>query len=93
MSAGNNNARLQWFNELGFGLFIHWSIDSQLGSVIGHSMAGAWHDYLRKFTEELPATFNPTRFDPDEWAALARLAGMRYVVFTTKTRRQRSHSI
>ena len=84
MSAGNNTARLQWFNELGFGLFIHWSIDSQLGSVIGHSMAGASRDYVRKFTDELPATFNPKRFDPEEWAALARLAGMRYVVFTTK---------
>ena len=41
MSVGNSAARLQWFNDLGFGLFIHWSIDSQIGSVIGHSMAGA----------------------------------------------------
>ena len=84
MSVGNSAARLQWFNDLGFGLFIHWSIDSQIGSVIGHSMAGASQDYLRKFSEELPAPFNPKRFDPDEWASLARLAGMRYVVFTTK---------
>ena len=83
-TGGNRDARLQWFNELGFGLFIHWSMDSQLGSVIGHSMAGASEDYLNKFTEILPATFNPKKFDPDEWAVLAKLAGMRYVVFTTK---------
>ncbi len=81
---GNRPERLQWFNGLGFGMFIHWSIDSQIGSVIGHSMARASEDYLAKYTRILPATFNPKRFDPDEWAALARLAGMRYVVFTTK---------
>ena len=44
---GNKKERLQWFNEIGFGLFIHWSIDSQIGSVIGHSMADASEDYLR----------------------------------------------
>ena len=81
---GNRPERLRWFNGLGFGMFIHWSIDSQLGSVIGHSMARASEDYLEKFTRILPSTFNPKRFDPDEWAVLARLAGMRYVVFTTK---------
>lgn len=81
---GNKKDRLQWFNEIGFGLFIHWSIDSQIGSVIGHSMANASADYLQRYTEILPATFNPKRFDPDEWAVLAKLAGVRYVVFTTK---------
>ena len=81
---GNKTDPLKWFNEIGFGLFIHWSIDSQIGSVIGHSMAGASEDYLDKFTQILPSTFNPKKFDPDEWAVLAKLAGMRYVVFTTK---------
>ena len=81
---GNKKERLQWFNEIGFGLFIHWSIDSQIGSVIGHSMADASEDYLRDYTELLPSTFNPKQFDADEWAVLAKLAGMRYVVFTTK---------
>jgi alpha-L-fucosidase len=81
---GNKRDRLQWFNDIGFGLFIHWSIDSQIGSVIGHSMAGASEDYLRNYTEILPSTFNPKKFDPDEWAVLAKLAGIRYVVFTTK---------
>jgi alpha-L-fucosidase len=80
----NDSQRLQWFSDLGFGLFIHWSMDSQLGAVIGHSMAGASKDYLRRFIEELPATFNPTAFDPRAWAVLAKLAGVRYVVFTTK---------
>ncbi len=82
----NNNRpeREEWFTDLGFGMFIHWSMDSQLGVVISHSMAGASDDYLNRFVSELPATFNPKKFDPEEWAILSRLAGMRYVVFTAK---------
>jgi alpha-L-fucosidase len=81
---GNNPDRLAWFRELGFGLFIHWSLDAQLGLVISHSMVGADKAYLERFVNELPESFNPRRFDPGEWARLAKLAGMRYVVFTTK---------
>ncbi len=80
----NKPEREQWFMDLGFGMFIHWSFDSQLGAVISHSMAGASDDYLNRFVNELPKTFNPKKFDPDEWAVLAKLAGMKYVVFTTK---------
>jgi len=69
---------------MGFGMFIHWSMDSQVGAVISHSMAGASEDYLQRFIYELPRTFNPYRFNPDDWAVLAKLAGMKYVVFTAK---------
>ena len=81
---GNNPQRLEWFQDQALGMFIHWSIDSQLGSVISHSMVGASDKYLNRFVNELPKTFHPTKFDPDEWARLAKLAGMKYVVFTTK---------
>ncbi|HBL77916.1 MAG: alpha-L-fucosidase [Bacteroidetes bacterium GWF2_42_66] len=80
----NKAEREQWFMDAGFGMFIHWSFDSQLGAVISHSMAGASDDYLQRFVNELPKTFNPKKFDPEEWAILAKLAGMEYVVFTTK---------
>jgi len=80
----NKPERLEWFSELGFGMFIHFSFDSQLGIVISHSMAGASDDYLNRFVNELPQTFNPDQFDPDDIATLARLAGMKYIVFTTK---------
>jgi alpha-L-fucosidase len=86
--AGNLNLnkpeRLEWFKELGFGMFIHFSFDSQLGVVISHSMAGASQDYLDRFVNELPKTFNPKEFDAVEIATLAKLAGMKYIVFTTK---------
>jgi len=80
----NRPERLEWFRDQGFGLFIHWSVDSQTGVVISHSLAGADEAYLRRFFEELPKTFNPRKFEPTDWAALAKLAGIKYVVFTTK---------
>lgn len=80
----NRAERLEWFRDLGFGLFIHWSMDSQLGSVISHSMVAADERYLKRFVEDLPQTFNPRQFNPRDWAALAKLAGIKYVVFTTK---------
>ena len=80
----NKSEREDWFMDQSLGMFIHWSMDSQLGSVISHSMVGASDDYLDRFVNELPTTFYPKKFDPDEWARLAKLAGMKYVVFTTK---------
>ncbi|MBS1800787.1 MAG: alpha-L-fucosidase [Acidobacteria bacterium] len=83
-SSQNKPERDEWFRDQGFGLFIHWSVDSQLGVVISHSLVGASEDYTNRFFSDLPKTFDPTRFDPAEWARLAKLAGARYVVFTTK---------
>jgi alpha-L-fucosidase len=80
----NKPDRVEWFRDQGFGLFIHWSVDSQLGVVISHSLAGASTDYSRRFFELLPQTFRPRKFHPEDWAVLAKLAGVRYVVFTTK---------
>jgi len=76
--------RLEWFQELGLGLFIHWSLDSELGCVISHSLVGASNEYVQRFIRDLPRWFCPRKFDPGSWAALARTAGVRYVVFTTK---------
>ncbi len=80
----NKPERVEWFRNLGFGMFIHFSFDSQLGIVISHSMAGASDDYLNRFINELPKTFNPKDFDATEIVTLAKLAGMKYIVFTTK---------
>lgn len=80
----NKAERLEWFRNQGFGIFIHWSMDGQLGTVISHSLVDASPDYTRRYFDELPQTFDPNKFDPDALARLIRLSGARYAVFTTK---------
>lgn len=80
----NRADRLEWFRDQGLGLFIHWSVDSQLGLIISHSLAGASDEYVERFYRELPKTFSPMQFDPSALARLARTSGFRYMVFTTK---------
>ena len=80
----NKSERQEWLRDLGFGMFIHWSMDSQLGMVISHSMVGASDDYVNRYLNELPKTFDPQDFDPYKIAIQAKLAGMKYIVFTTK---------
>ena len=80
----NKPEREAWFTGHGFGMFIHWSFDVQLGMVISHSMVGASDEYLDRYIHELPKTFNPVDFDADEWVLTAKMAGMNYLVFTTK---------
>ena len=45
INSGNDPARAEWFQDQALGLFIHWSMDAQLGCVISHSMVGASDDY------------------------------------------------
>lgn len=80
----NKPDRIEWFRDQGFGLFIHWSVDVQLGVGISHSLVGASDNYTDAFFNDLPKTFGPKQFDPQDWARLAKLAGVRYVMFTTK---------
>ncbi len=83
-SRTNDPAAVELFRDRGLGLFIHWGVDGTLGGVISHSLVGASPDYVQRFFETLPSYFNPDRFQPDDWARLAKLAGFRYVVFTAK---------
>ncbi len=81
---GNDPATVELFRDRGLGLFIHWSVDGPLGGVISHSLVGASPDYVERFFRVLPGQFNPDRFQPDKMAALAKLAGFEYVMFTAK---------
>ncbi len=94
---GPDPKRLEWFRDLKFGLFLHWGPYAQKGCL--ESWPLVWKDrswsnpsiqtreQMEAFRREyaaLPGTFNPVRFDPSAWARLAKIAGMKYVVFTTK---------
>lgn len=80
----NKPEREKWFTSLGFGMFIHWSHDVTLGMVISHTMVGASEEYLNRYVNELPKYFDPKSFNADKWARSAKMAGMKYMVFTTK---------
>jgi alpha-L-fucosidase len=77
--------RTEWYRQAKFGMFIHWGPYSQA------SVEASWPIMVPKpggITESeyrgLATTFNPTRFDPHAWVELARQAGQKYMVFTTK---------
>ena len=80
----NKSESLEDFKSLGYGLFVHWSLDSQIGTVISHSLVGSSDEYKKKFFERLPETFNPSDFNPEKWARLAKVNGVKYIVFTAK---------
>jgi len=79
-SSENLKAR-EWFQDAKFGLFVHWGVYSVLED-------GEWVMNNRKITveeyEKLPARFNPVNYDPAEWVALAKVAGMKYITITSK---------
>lgn len=80
----NKPERETWLQDNGFGVFVTWSVDSQLGIVISHSLVGASDDYVDRYVRDLPQSFMPTRYDADALGRLIRLSGARYAVFTTK---------
>ena len=81
---------LQRWREARFGLFIHWGPVSLKGTEIGWSRGGERRG--RTGTGSIPVEvydnlykeFNPVKFDAKEWVEIAREAGMKYLVFTTK---------
>ncbi len=79
----NDPEKTELFRDAGLGLFIHWGPNSQMGTEISWPLNNASDDYIKKYYA-LAETFNPVLFDAAEWARLARLAGMEYVVFTSK---------
>ncbi len=88
-SAAEHDKRMAWFREARFGLFIHWGVYSvPAGEWNGHTNYGEWFLEETKMPvsqyEKFAAQFNPVRFDAKEWARLAKEAGMKYIVITSK---------
>lgn len=89
-------ANIAEWQDMKFGMFIHWGAYSQLGIIESWSLVPDDIDWMMKprkgmdykdyvtMYEGLQKTFNPVHFDPSKWAAAAKYAGMKYVVFTTK---------
>ena len=81
--------RLKWWKNARFGMFIHWGVYSVPAGVWdGEEKYAEWirhraHIPVGRY-EKLAEKFTPEKFDADRWASLARRAGMKYVVITSK---------
>ena len=88
--ASGTPARLAWWRDARFGMFIHWGPVSLVGTEISWSRGGERRGIGG--TGEIPlgvydslyTRFDPVRFDAAEWVAIARTAGMKYMVLTAK---------
>lgn len=89
--------KLQNWQNVKFGLLMHWGTYSEWGIVESWSLcpedegwcerkgpySANWYDYKKAY-ENLQTTFNPVKFNPERWAGAAKQAGMKYMIFTTK---------
>ncbi|SHO48117.1 alpha-L-fucosidase [Anaerocolumna xylanovorans] len=73
--------RTEWFMDARFGMFIHWGLYAipARGEWVRSTEKMSIETYNQYFEE-----FNPVRYNPKEWAKLAKEAGMKYAVLTTK---------
>lgn len=85
--------KLHEWQDQKFGILLHWGLYSVPGIVESWSICD--EDWIRRDTTQtygqykqwywgLADDFRPSRFQPDQWADIARAAGMRYMLFTTK---------
>ena len=80
---------MAWFRDARFGLFIHWGVYSvPAGEWDGKTNYGEWFMEETKMPvsqyEKFAGQFNPVKFNAKEWVRLAKDAGMKYIVITSK---------
>jgi hypothetical protein len=91
-SMKTHDQRIAWFRQARFGMFIHWGIYSELEGVWKDQPVQGYAEHIMRkakipietYTNEVAANFNPTKFDANAWAKLAKDAGMGYMVITSK---------
>ena len=84
--------RMKWWHEARFGMFIHWGVYSQwAGQYHGHEQARGGAEWIMNRCkipvaeyQEKAKSFNPVNYDPDSWVKMAKDAGMKYIVITSK---------
>ncbi len=81
--------RLAWFNDAKFGMFIHWGIYAvPAGEWEGKTNYAEWFQLQTNMPgaqyEKFAKDFTAAKFDAKQWAHIAKMAGMKYVVITSK---------
>jgi alpha-L-fucosidase len=87
----SQDAKMKWFREAKFGLFIHWGLYAvPAGEWNGKPVAGIGEWIMNRAKipvgeyEQLAGQFNPVKFDAEAWVQMAQDAGMKYIVITSK---------
>src|SRR6266853_385774 len=81
--------RMKWWKDARFGLFIHWGLYSvPAGEWKGETNHAEWirttaHIPINEY-EKFVQQFNPVKLNADQWVKLAKAAGMKYIVITSK---------
>jgi alpha-L-fucosidase len=88
-SQSEKDARMDWWRNARFGMFIHWGLYSiPAGEWKGDKSHAEWIRTTAKIPLEeynkLTEQFNPVKFNAEEWVLAARDAGMKYIVLTSK---------
>jgi len=88
-TTAERDARMAWFRDAKFGMFVHWGVYSvPAGEYQGKKKYGEWfleetHMPVSQY-EKFRDQFNPVKFDAKAWVQLAKDAGMKYLVVTSK---------
>jgi len=90
-SPAARDARMQWWRDARFGLFIHWGLyavpageyQGRRSREVGEWIM-SWANIPRVEYEKCAPQFNPAKFDAAEWVRIAKDAGMKYIVITSK---------
>ena len=82
---------IKWFKEAQYGMMAHWGLYSMLAGEYRGIRTNSYAEWIQSFAsipnaeyELLAKSFNPIYFSADEWIKLAKDAGMKYFVFTSK---------
>lgn len=81
--SSDKQKKLDCFQNAKFGMFIHWGLYSMIGWDLCSWARHRLEIPLKEYQYYLN-TFNPVDYDPDVWVNLAKKAGMKYIIFTTK---------